>query len=273
MRQLLGRGGYGCVYLALDTTSNTLRAVKVIKDSGLGNRGWCELRSRTLPNEIILWEKLRHPNIVSLLETYWVEESGEWLLVMEYDSELVDLFNWVDVHGPADNQVSVLIVQQLIQVVHYMALQGVDHRDIKDENILYNPKTKQIKLIDFGSAGPLTPDPYTWFRGTDVYIPPEYYISRSYRSFPAVVWSIGCLAFVLLAGDCPFQDKEQIRNFTSLEGVDAKFGGRSLRLNFIKSCLTLDPEKRIGLGALASQPWLTRSRIEKAPLATDVKKC
>ena len=49
------------------------------------------------------------------------------------------------------------------------------HRDVKDENILLNSKTMQVKLIDFGCGTRLRDANYTEFAGTPEFYPPEWY--------------------------------------------------------------------------------------------------
>ena len=252
----LGEGGYGAVYLCQHRTTHHLHAVKIMNGDRCTNRTWCSRRKEWLPNELILWESLSHPNIVNLQEVYREDKTFTWYLVMEYNPEYQDLFDYIDKNRALPSRDSANIIRQLVNVVYYLTLEDVDHRDLKDENILYNPTTKQIKLIDFGSSGKLSSKPYTHYRGTDVYIPPEYFLTGTYHSFSATVWAIGCISYVLLAGDCPFQSRQDVQKFTSLEHLNPTYGERTLRLNFIRSCLNPDPAQRILLSDLVRHPWL-----------------
>ena len=54
---------------------------------------------------------------------------------------------------------------QVVEAVQYCMSMGVLHRDVKDENILIDLKTSQIKLIDFGSGTFLRDDIYTEYEG------------------------------------------------------------------------------------------------------------
>ena len=183
----LGEGGYGSVYMCLERLTANKRAVKSIPDNKVRNRTHVESLNQSLPNEIVLWGPLRHPNIVSLLEVFLDSSSQTWWMVMEFQPGYLDLFHHVDDVGPLSEEDSVGIIRQLLNVVQYLTLHDVDHRDLKDENILYNPTTKHIKLIDFGSSSPLSlllPTPsseglmYTFRRSTStlentfLYTPP-----------------------------------------------------------------------------------------------------
>ena len=252
--QKLGEGGFGAVHLCQNLTSNQYRAVKIMNHWDNFNKNDCPTRKEYLPNELLLWETLSHPNIVKLLEVY--KDVDTWYLVMEYNPGFEDLFNYVDRTISLSSRDSANIIRQLVNVVYYLTLQNIDHRDLKDENILYNPTTKQIKLIDFGASAQLSPHPYNFLRGTDVFCPPEYFLTGTYQSFSASVWAIGCISYVLLAGDSPFQDRDDVLKFRSLEQLNPSYSERTLRLNFIKSCLNPDPEERILLSDLIRHPWL-----------------
>ena len=54
---------------------------------------------------------------------------------------------------------------QVVEAVQYCMSVGVLHRDVKDENILIDLKTSQVKLIDFGSGTFLRDDVYTEYEG------------------------------------------------------------------------------------------------------------
>jgi len=58
-----------------------------------------------------------------------------------------------------------LIHRQIVEAVLYCQSMGVVHRDIKDENILIDLKTGQVKLIDFGSGTHLKESAFTEYEG------------------------------------------------------------------------------------------------------------
>ena len=257
MSSLLGTGGFGSVYICREIQTKLHRAVKIVESPRASKQTFCTERKMMVPTEIVLWEALIHPSIVQLKEVYFDEEENKWYMVMEYDATYQDLYNYTDNHGALSTRDSSLVIQQLVRVMLYLHSNGVDHRDIKDENILYNPKTKKIKLIDFGTAVPLISAPYTSLRGTDLYIPPEYYLYKKYNPAPAVVWAVGCLSFILLRADIPFKNKESVRDFKSLgDFKDCKLAVGTKRVDFIKQCLDPDADTRILMGELLEHPWL-----------------
>ena len=70
----------------------------------------------------------------------------------------------------------------------------------------------KVRLIDFGCAAEATNQhqEFRSFSGTPEFTCPEYYITGRYEQEKSTVWSIGCLLYVLLFGDIPFEDMEQI---------------------------------------------------------------
>merc|ERR1711955_90169 len=102
-------------------------------------------------------------------------------------------------------------LRQLLEILCACHQRGVIHRDIKDENILINPDTKEIKLIDFGS-GAFQEDNkiYRRFQGTFVYSPPEWVGRGWYTAEGLTVWSLGILLYDMLCGDIPFEKDQEI---------------------------------------------------------------
>lgn len=72
---------------------------------------------------------------------------------------------------------------QVVEAVQYCMSMGVLHRDVKDENILIDLKTSQIKLIDFGSGTFLRDDVYTEYEGTEFIPMCQVYMSTSSTVF------------------------------------------------------------------------------------------
>ena len=85
-----------------------------------------------------------------------------------------DLFDFISDNGPLKEDLAKKIFRQIIDAVQKIHSAGVIHRDIKDENILIDTQTHNVKIIDFGSAAKLHHDIYSYFAGTRVYAPPEW---------------------------------------------------------------------------------------------------
>jgi serine/threonine protein kinase len=66
--------------------------------------------------------------------------------------------------------------------VSHIHSKGVVHRDIKDENIILDRDTGDIKLIDFGCGTLLKESAYRDFSGTPEFYPPEWFTSKYYHA-------------------------------------------------------------------------------------------
>ena len=256
--KLLGEGGYGAVWLVKRISDGTLHAAKIINDSKCKRKSWCEERSALIPDEIKLSETLDHPNLINLHEIYFEQDC--WILVMEYLPGYVDLFDHISKNGAMSVVDAREVLTQLLDTCSYLVSLGIDHHDIKDENILYNPTTRRIKLIDFGSASYIPDTPYTRYQGTDIYLPPEYYKFGSYSALPAMTWSIGCLAYVLLNGNSPFSSKKEVAEHRHLKFINPRLDLDSKE--FLRDVLTVDEDDRMTPRELTLHPWMDWMSME-----------
>ena len=173
---------------------------------------------------------------------------------MEYLSDYQDLFEHigeVKLMSPVDAR---NLMIQVVDVCNYLICKGVDHRDIKDENVLYNPRTKQVKLIDFGSASLLSTERYTKYQGTEVYLPPEYYTTNSYSALPATTWALGCLAYTVLNGERPFPTPKDVQAHTKLKFLNPKLAQEDK--DFLEDLLKIRESERLLPNNIPGHPWL-----------------
>lgn len=250
----LGEGGYGTVWLVEHIQNKSLHAAKMVKDKRMRRKTWCEERQMMMPDEIMLWELLSHPNLLNLQEIFYEEDT--WIIIMEYHPHFVDLFNYVCKHGAVSADLARYIISQVMDIIYYLLSLNIDHRDIKDENILLDPTTGQIKMIDFGSASLINPDTvYTRFQGTEVYLPPEYHNNGKYSAVGGMTWAVGCLAFVLLNGDCPFQSPEDVKTYKTPKYLKQNIDRASK--SFIEDLMTANEDRRYDIIDVIEHPWMT----------------
>ena len=76
-----------------------------------------------------------------------------------------DLFDFITEKGILAEDMAKHFFKQIVETILECHQRGVIHRDVKDENILVNICTNDIKLIDFGSAAYLKNVSYTKFDG------------------------------------------------------------------------------------------------------------
>ena len=250
--KLLGTGGYGAVWLVRHVYDGTLRAAKIISNSRCHSKTWCEDRLLYIPDEILLSETLEHPNLIELHELYFERDS--WIIVMDYIPNYVDMFDHISECGPLSVADAREVLAQLLETCSYLISCGIDHRDIKLENILYNSSTNQIKLIDFGLASLIPDTPYTKLQGTELYLPPECFNTGRCSAFPAMTWSIGCLAYVLLNGNLPFTTTSEVAHHRELKFVNPGLDEETE--DFLSDLLTVDEDERMTPGEIIFHPWM-----------------
>ena len=117
----------------------------------------------------------KHPNIVELLDNGEHTNDKIPFLVLEDlgDNELKKV---IDNEGPLKPRTAIRILKTVLETIHFLAKNGVFHKDIKPENLIYVPKRGPV-LIDFGISEHeeeegLTEDPSQVF-GTPLYMPIE----------------------------------------------------------------------------------------------------
>jgi len=183
VKEQLGKGGFGVVYSAERRSDGMEVAVKeVSKDEKV------MMGEDNIPLEVALMQQLQDvPGVIKLLDYY--EMNHCYFIVMER-FQCKDLFDFISEQGPLPESLAKDIFKQILETITTVHKRGIVHRDIKDENILIDPKTFKTKIIDFGSGDYIEDKVYTRFQGTRVYSPPEWINSRAYRPEGLTVWSL-----------------------------------------------------------------------------------
>ncbi|GAA5856977.1 hypothetical protein JCM9279_000520 [Rhodotorula babjevae] len=169
--------------------------------------------------ELQIMSALDHPNIVKL-QLFWFEASffGEdeeiWLhLVFELVPET--LHRMYRSYSRRNELVPELLIKlwmyQLLRALSYLHSIGVCHRDVKPHNLMVDPGSGRLVLIDFGSAKVLKPGEvnvsYTCSR---FYRAPELVLGASLYTESIDLWSTGCVLAELLAGKTFFVGQDAV---------------------------------------------------------------
>jgi len=258
VKGVLGKGGFGIVHAGVRKADGLHVAVKEVpKDRVLEYT-----MDDKVPLEVALMQQVSDvPGVIRLLDFFDMNTS--YYIVMErFNSK--DLFDFISESGPLNENLARQLFKQVLDTVVMCHSRGVLHRDIKDENILIDLNTHQLKLIDFGSGTYLHDGVYSDFEGTRVYSPPEWIKYRSYRADGLTVWSLGILLYDMLCGDVPYETDQQIIDAQLVWFPQLKLSQEAKHL--VSLCLNPDPEHRISLDQLLNHPWVNASSPQPVPV-------
>lgn len=184
----LGRGAFGTVYLATEEgTSNQYAVKETFQDSRYKNR-----------EAGILKLVHKHPAIISVFQMFYTsKKDGKYLnIVMEYlPASLHDVIHKHSLQNKRLPEADIAFYSlQLMRACSHISRKKICHRDIKPQNIVIDPKTKKIRLCDFGSAKQLNDGEWNkHYICSRFYRAPELLCQLNYYSSAVDSWSIGCV--------------------------------------------------------------------------------
>ena len=203
MVRVLGRGGMGCVMLALQQTTGRPVAIKTL----LPEVAVSEKAVKRFLREIDVAAVLKHPNIVEFVDRGI--HKGVIYLVTEFVAG-PDAAKLAAAHGgrlPCAETIA--IITQVLDALAHAHAGGYIHRDIKDQNILIAGTWPNLtaKLTDFGLAKSFSQAGMSGMTmagemaGTLAYMPPEQI--RNFRDVKPTsdIYSVGMTSYSLLTGD------------------------------------------------------------------------
>lgn len=220
----------------------------------------CGPRSNFGEQETGCLKRIFHPNIVNMIDHFYVEDI--LCLILE-KIEGTSLINHLLSQGKVTDLEASYILYQVAVALNHLHKKGWIHRDVKADNIIFNPKTKFVKIIDFEFACEWS----KWRKihskmGTLKYASPE--VRRGKYSGPEIdVWSLGITLFTLVEGRFPYSD-EELEAFQDKDIVLEFRNASEKCAQLIKKMLHQDGKKRITLEKVLTDDWILSHR--KGPL-------
>ena len=200
----IGRGSMGIVYEGHDPFTDSMVAIKVALSKALKHPEAGERYRNLFFNEAHTAGKLKHPNIIKILDAG--AEDEVCYIVMELVKDGYTLKRFCKQENLLPYEQVVEIIFKCAKALDYAHREGVIHRDIKPTNILLT-KDMDVKIVDFSIAHLTNED-------TDVTIPMGFVGSPRYMSpeqvqednitHQADLFSLGVVMYELLTGKHPF---------------------------------------------------------------------
>lgn len=195
--EILGQGGMGSIYRAVDENLGVDVAVKE-------NLFTTEEYARQFRREALILANLRHPNLPRVTDHFVIDGQGQYLIMDYIEGE--DLRERMDREGVLPDTEVVILGAAICEALCYLHSRSpqIVHRDIKPGNVKVSP-AGQIILVDFGLAkvaqsGEMTT---TGARAmTPGYSPPEQY-GTARTDHRTDIYSLGATLYVALTGFLP----------------------------------------------------------------------
>ena len=268
----ISQGSMGLVYRGHHQLLQTDVAVKIMITR---DQAKAELHRQRFLREARAAARIRHPNVVQVLDVGDTDDNGIYLIM-----ELVEgpnLSRRLDEHGRMGDQELLPVARAIAEGLAAIHQLGIIHRDIKPDNILIDPlgmpKISDLglaRMVDEADAQGLTATGMVL--GTPTYISPEAIRDSSSADAKSDIYSLGVTLYHLLAGRAPFAGhtiSDLMRahlagEYTPLRQVVPQADVQLCKI--IESCLALNPKKRPSACELAVQLGSTQQTRLAAPL-------
>jgi serine/threonine protein kinase len=200
----LGRGGVGTVFLATHQTLQIEVALKILSPAlSMDNPALAERFIR----EAQLAARIRHPNVIAVMDAAHDEATGLYYIVMEFVGG--GSLAWHLRNGPLPEKKALAIVTGIAQALTIAEENRIVHRDIKPENIMLDLRGTP-KLADLGLAKHALDSRVSLtiggsYMGTPAYMSPEQARDAKVADTRDDIYSLGASFYECLTGQPPFQ--------------------------------------------------------------------
>ncbi|KAJ6597508.1 kinase-like domain-containing protein [Mycena vulgaris] len=253
----LATGAYSVVKEARHIKTGKSYACKVINKKPMeGKEDWVR-------NEIAVMKRISsgNPNVVTLHDYF--ETRVNLYLCFDLCSGGA-LFDRICAKGNYYEADAADLVRTIFTAVKFIHDAGIVHRNLKPENLFFRTPAEDadIMLTDFGYSRIVEEEMLTGLCGTPGYMAPEIFLKTGYGK-PVDVWALGVVTYFLLAGYLPFDRDMPMTEEEVIIAGDFKFEPEeywahvsNTARDFVRACLTIDPERRPTAAEALEHKWL-----------------
>jgi len=261
------RGKFATVKRCIHRTTKTAYAAKYIKKRRMGQ----DVTHEVLHEVRVLLLAAKSDRIVQLHQVF--DSLRDYILVLELAAG-GELQRVLDEEEFLPENTSRHVMRQVLEGISFLHSHQVAHLDIKPQNILLTRPLPccDIKICDFGISRLITQgSDLREIIGTPDYVAPEI-LNYEPISLFTDMWSLGCLAYVLLTGCSPFGGEDKQETFcnittASLDFPVQYFGEVSEKaIDFIRALIVKEPKKRLSCSEAQNHEWLATSSSSSLPL-------
>lgn len=253
----LGDGAFGKVYKAQHKENGTFAALKQVEIK-------TEEDLEDFSVEIDILTACRHKNVVDLYEAFY--HNGILSMFIEYcGAGAVDSI-MVDLEKPLNEDQIRYICREMCEGLDFIHKHRVIHRDLKAGNVLLT-MDGSVKLADFGvsALNAKTIQRRDSFIGTPYWMAPEVILCETVKdtpySYKADIWSLGITLIEFAQIEPPNHEMHPMRVLIKIQKADpphlddVRKWSKTFQ-DFLRLCLTKDPEKRPTVEELLQHPFL-----------------
>ena len=242
--QLLGEGGMGAVYKALDRELDRPVALKLIRPELAASPAMLA----RFKQELLLSHQVTHKNVIRIYDLG--DADGVKFITMEF-VEGQDLRALIHEKKKFSPEEAVEITQQICHALEAAHSVGVIHRDLKPQNVMRD-SSGRILVMDFGLARTLEGDGMTQtgaLVGTMEYMSPEQALGKNLDQ-RSDLFTLGLIFYELLTGATPFRADSAIASLlrrTSERAVPVSDHDKTIPgqlSNIVSKCLEREPNLR-----------------------------
>lgn len=215
IREIIGTGGMGVVYLAYHELMEKHVAIKMLRAALVTD----SMNVKRFTREAQAASKLNHPHIITMYD-HGFTHTGQPFMVMDYlrGHALSQVIKEND-HVGVDRAINIIV--QSCEALDHAHKNGVIHRDLKPANIMLitaEDEVDYVKVVDFGVAKVMQPGVSQEAQsltqagevcGSPVYMSPEQCLGKELDA-RSDIYSMGVLIYETLTGKLPFLGKNMV---------------------------------------------------------------